>query len=61
MKNLIALLSTYEDGSEQHSTVLAAMDKRAAELKAEKAKKEGKTVEVDIEALSPELRSALGL
>ena len=61
MKNLIALLSTYEDGSEQHSTVLAAMDKRKQELQAEKAKKSGKVVEVDFDSLSPELKSALGL
>lgn len=61
MKNLLALQSTYEANSEEYKTVGEAIEKRAAELKAEKAKKEGKTVEINIEALSPELRAALGL
>ena len=61
MKNLLALQSTYEAGSEEFNTVGEAIEKRKQELQAEKAKKSGKVVEVNLEQLSPELREALGL
>ena len=57
VKNYKALLAGFEAGSEKYAIIEAKINERQAEIKASKTK----TVEVNLDLLSDELREALGL